>query len=103
MTWSAVAEATSYSLQMEEPAVGTGWTTVNGVSGTTWSQLFLYSGSVDFRLQACNSHGCSAWSSAQGVTVQGGDGGLLAAPEANPAEAGSTASPAVAASTGAQP
>jgi predicted phage tail protein len=103
VTWSAVAEATSYSLQMEEPAVGTSWTTVNGVSGTTWSQLFLYSGAVDFRLQACNSHGCSAWSSAQGVTVQGGDGGLLAAPEANPAEAGSTASPAVAASTGAQP
>ena len=102
VTWTAVAEATSYTLQMEEPAAGTGWTTVNGVSGTTWSQLFLYSGAVDFRLQACNSHGCSAWSSAQGVTVQGG-GGLLAEPEANPAEAGSTANPAAAASTGAQP
>jgi YD repeat-containing protein len=69
LSWAAIANATSYTLQMMEPKGDTAWTTQAGVSGTTWSDLILYSGEVEFRLQACNSVGCSAWSTPQDVDL----------------------------------
>jgi YD repeat-containing protein len=69
LSWGAIANATSYTLQMMEPKGDTAWMTQAGVSGTTWSDLILYSGEVEFRLQACNSLGCSAWSSPQDVEL----------------------------------
>ncbi len=70
LSWGAVANATSYTLQMMEPKGDTAWTTQAGVSGTTWSDYILYSGEVEFRLQACNSLGCSAWSTPQDVELE---------------------------------
>jgi YD repeat-containing protein len=68
LSWSAIANASSYTLQMMEGTSGA-WTTQAGVSGTTWSDLILYSGEVEFRLEACNSVGCSAWSTPQTVEL----------------------------------
>jgi len=69
LSWPAIANATSYTLQMMEPEGDTAWTNQLGISGTTWSANIQYEGEVEFRLQACNSIGCSAWSSSQGVTL----------------------------------
>jgi hypothetical protein len=86
VTWGAIASATSYTLQMNEPAAGAGWTTVATSSG--WSRLFLYSGEVDFHLQACNSAGCSGWSATQSVTVHGGSGMSTTQPAASSSSPG---------------
>jgi hypothetical protein len=59
--WSAVANATSYSLRYLGP--NSTYTMVYTGTGTSASKLFLNMGgqSVYFSVQACNSIGCSAW------------------------------------------
>jgi hypothetical protein len=37
--------------------------------------LMYYSGELDFRLQACNSMGCSGWSTYQHVILNSGNTG----------------------------
>jgi YD repeat-containing protein len=65
-TWSAVAYATSYELQLKK---GTGpFATVSGGTAMTWSSLEP-AGSYQLQLRACNAVGCSAWSAIAGVTI----------------------------------
>jgi hypothetical protein len=70
VSWGAIASATTYTLQMLEPQTGPAQTVEYTGSGTSWSAAIFYSGEVEFRLQACNSVGCSAWSAEQSVILQ---------------------------------
>lgn len=70
VTWSAIADATSYQLEETDPqelpdVVYTG-------SATSFSKLIFATGTVKFRVKACNSVGCSAFSSYGTYTLQSG-------------------------------
>ena len=67
--WTAVAFATSYHVEETNPD---GTTTVSNVTTTTASQLVLETGTVKYRIEACNVAGCSAYSGYGSTTVQGG-------------------------------
>ena len=60
LTWNASAYATYYNIEYTNPPylpVVTNWGNVTSVS-----QVTLASGLVEYRVQACNATGCSAWS-----------------------------------------
>ncbi len=66
-SWSSVANATSYNLDMKQ---GTGAASkVYTGSATTFSQLFTSPADLQFQVQACDSTGCSAWSNWAGADV----------------------------------
>jgi predicted phage tail protein len=74
VSWSAVPAATEYKLEMRK-ATTQEVTVVSDGSSLTWSMLMYYSGELDFRLQACNSTGCSGWSTYQHVILNSGNTG----------------------------
>jgi YD repeat-containing protein len=67
VTWAASTTATSYTLQ--QSANGGGWTTVysNAANGTTLNEAAT--GSYTLRVQACNSGGCSGYTTSNPVAV----------------------------------
>jgi YD repeat-containing protein len=67
VSWSAVTGATSYTLQ--EQVNGGAWATVQGSAATSWAAGGKSNGSYGYRVQACNSSGCNAWSNVASVTV----------------------------------
>jgi len=67
ISWSAISTATSYQLQEVDPS---GVDNVLAVgSATSTSVSATVSGTYRFNLKACNSGGCSAWSSWQSTTI----------------------------------
>ncbi|MFA6231187.1 MAG: hypothetical protein WC617_13590 [Rhodanobacter sp.] len=67
VSWSAVSGATGYTLQ--EQVNGGGWSTVQTGAATSWGATGKSNGSYGYRVQACNSSGCSAWSVTGTVSV----------------------------------
>lgn len=67
VTWSAVTGATSYTLQ-EQVNSGT-WATAQSSAALSWTASGKSNGSYGYRVQACNSSGCGAWSTTASVTV----------------------------------
>lgn len=67
-SWSGAAGATSYRL--EESRNGGAWSEIYNGAGTSLG--FNKGGSADFsyRVRACNTHGCSAYSATRTVTVE---------------------------------
>jgi len=66
-SWTAVTGATSYTLQER---VGTGsWSTIQNSSARTKAISGKSNGSYGYRVQACNTGGCGAWSSTKTITV----------------------------------
>jgi hypothetical protein len=78
-SWTAVAGATSYQVEETHPQEGVS-TSDNG-SSTSFSALIYASGTVKFRVKACNSAGCSAYSGYASVMLQSGMDLLDAAPQ----------------------
>lgn len=70
VSWTSVATATSYLLQQNRN--GTGWTTVYNGAGTSTSRTVNIAGSYQYRVQACNSNGCSPYSAIKTVQVEQG-------------------------------
>ncbi|MBT2143982.1 MULTISPECIES: hypothetical protein [unclassified Rhodanobacter] len=69
-TWSTVIGATSYQLEETHPQDGV-HIVYNG-SGTSWRELIFATGTVQFRVKACNSAGCSAFSNYSSVMLNSG-------------------------------
>ncbi|RAO75911.1 chitinase N-terminal domain-containing protein [Dyella jiangningensis] len=67
VSWSGVAGATSYTLQ--EQVSGGGWTTVQASGATNWGAGGKGNGTYGYRVQACNTAGCGAWSGTVNVAV----------------------------------
>lgn len=66
VSWSAVAYATTYELQLKK---GTGpFAVVSSGTAMSWSSLEP-AGSYQLQLRACNAVGCSAWSATKNVTI----------------------------------
>ncbi|HEV2681800.1 MAG TPA: hypothetical protein VGV14_14945, partial [Rhodanobacter sp.] len=70
VSWTAVPNATSYQLEQTDPVNGVN--IVSGGSATSWSQLILINGTVQFRVMACSSAGCSAFSGYRSITLHSG-------------------------------
>jgi len=81
VSWGAVAGATSYTVEITEPGASIGDTFYTGPN-TSASSLVFASGTVKFRVKACNATGCSGWSDYGSITLQS-DLGLLAPAEAS--------------------
>ena len=74
-TWNAVAYATSYQLEQDDPQNGAN-IVYNG-PGTSWTQFVVANGTVTYRVKACSSAGCSAFSAASnGLQLESGAGGF---------------------------
>lgn len=67
VSWSAITDATSYTLQ--EQVNGGAWATAQSSSALSWVASGKGNGSYGYRVQACNSSGCGAWSTTASVTV----------------------------------
>jgi hypothetical protein len=67
LSWSAVATATSYTLQ--ENANGAGWTTVQSSAATSWSTSGRGNGTYQYQVRACDSGGCGPLSNVVTETV----------------------------------
>lgn len=67
VSWSAVSGATRYSLQ--QSVNGAAWAGAGDHSGTSASLNPGAPGSYAYRASACNSSGCSAWSTTRTVNV----------------------------------
>ncbi|MBB5360409.1 YD repeat-containing protein, partial [Rhodanobacter sp. ANJX3] len=67
VSWSAVSGATSYTLQ--EQVNGGAWATVQTSAATSWAATGKSNNTYGYRVQACNSSGCGAWSVTATVTV----------------------------------
>lgn len=68
VSWSEVNSATSYNLR--EQVNGGGWNTLlNDTTATSWSANGQGNGVYGYQVQACNTGGCSAWSSTSTDTV----------------------------------
>ncbi|EIL97953.1 hypothetical protein RHOFW104T7_06615 [Rhodanobacter thiooxydans] len=70
VSWGAVSGATSYQLEETHPQDGV--SIVYNGSATSWSQLIFATGTVQFRVKACNSAGCSAFSNYSSVVLNSG-------------------------------
>jgi hypothetical protein len=70
-SWTAVAGATSYNVEMTEPGATLGEVYSAG-SNTYFSTITFDPGTYKFRVQACNSVGCSGWSAYGSATVVSG-------------------------------
>lgn len=60
LTWTAEPNATTYVVQ-ETANYGGTVTQVYSGSGTTWTGVYAYGPLHSFRVEACNSAGCSPW------------------------------------------
>lgn len=67
VSWSTIANATSYNLQ--EQVNGGAWSTVQSSGATSWNASGQGNGSYGYQVQSCNSGGCSGWSSVSTTTV----------------------------------
>jgi hypothetical protein len=65
--WSAIPDATSYTLQ--ERVDGGAWGTVQTNATQSWSASGKGNGSYGYRTQACNSSGCGPWSATDAIVV----------------------------------
>ncbi|WP_346948518.1 hypothetical protein [Dyella sp.] len=70
VSWNASAGATVYNVEETHPQDGV-FILYSGPNTNTGSQITA-DGSVKFRVQACNSSGCSAWSSYASVWLASG-------------------------------
>jgi hypothetical protein len=69
-TWNASAGATTYNLEETHPTDGV-FILYSGPN-TYGGSLIYANGEVKFRVQACNSSGCSAWSTYRSVWLNSG-------------------------------
>ena len=60
LSWSAATLAATYTVQQSANG-GTSWAGVYSSSATTATVAGLGNGSYVYRVQACNTYGCSAW------------------------------------------
>ncbi|WP_430392069.1 hypothetical protein [Dyella sp. 20L07] len=67
ISWTAVTDATSYTLQ--ESYNGGVWVPVQANGNTAWAASGRANGSYTYMVQACNVAGCSGWSSTGTITV----------------------------------
>lgn len=67
VAWSAVTGASSYTLQ--EQINGGSWSTVQSSGATSLAVSGKGNGTYGYQVQACNSSGCSAWSTVVTTTV----------------------------------
>lgn len=67
VSWSAVATATSYTLQ--ERVNGAAYTTVQATGTTSWGTSGRGNGAYTYQVQACNAVGCGPMSGASTVTI----------------------------------
>jgi YD repeat-containing protein len=67
VSWSSVNYATSYTLQ--EQVNGGAWASAYTGVAKSWSTSGRAAGTYGYRVQACNSNGCSGWSSTKTTTV----------------------------------
>jgi RHS repeat-associated protein len=67
VSWNSVSTATSYTLQRR--LNGGSWSTIQNSSATSRSESSLSDGDYDYHVRACNSSGCSSYSSVRSVTV----------------------------------
>lgn len=67
VSWSGVDTASSYTLQ--EQVGGGSWSNAQTGASTSWSVAGKSNGTYGYRVQACNSSGCSGWSSVDSVAV----------------------------------
>jgi hypothetical protein len=67
VSWTGVGGATSYTLQ--EQVNGGGWSTIQAASATSKAISGKGNGTYGYRVQACNTGGCGAWSASHSVTV----------------------------------
>ncbi|EIL88204.1 wall associated protein, partial [Rhodanobacter spathiphylli B39] len=86
VSWSAVAGASSYTVEETDPGSSVGDTFYSGPN-TSASSIIFATGSVKFRVKACNATGCSGWSGYGSVTLQS-DFGLTAPAEASSVQGG---------------
>lgn len=68
LSWSAVANATSYAL-LQSTNGGSAWTQVQSGTATSWSVSGQGNGSYIYMVIACDAGGCSAWSNQVTETV----------------------------------
>lgn len=67
VSWSAVGNATSYTLQ--QSSNGGNWSTVQSSSARSWSASGHSNGSYGYRVQACAAGGCGPWSGTGTISV----------------------------------
>ncbi len=67
VSWTAVAAATSYTLQ--EQVNGGSWATIQATSATSKALSGKADGTYGYKVQACNAGGCAGWSSTQSIVV----------------------------------
>jgi hypothetical protein len=67
VSWTGVAYATSHTLQ--EQINGGVWTSVYTGASRSWSTSGHAAGTYGYRVQACDTYGCSGWSLVRTVTV----------------------------------
>ncbi|HEV2621832.1 MAG TPA: hypothetical protein VGU65_07070 [Frateuria sp.] len=67
VSWSGVATATSYVLQISFDSGG--WSTVQSSGATGWAASGQATGTYAYQVQACNASGCGPWSSAGTISV----------------------------------
>ncbi|WP_426701007.1 hypothetical protein ACPPVV_16770 [Rhodanobacter sp. Col0626] len=71
VSWAAVVDATSYEVEMIEPGEVEG-ETYYAYANLSMSMIVFATGTVRFRVHACNAIGCSAWSGYGSVSLQSG-------------------------------
>ncbi len=67
VSWNAATGASTYTLQRQLNAAG--WSTIQDTSARSKSESSLANGSYGYRVRACNSGGCSAYSATQTTVV----------------------------------
>jgi hypothetical protein len=72
ISWNSVSTANNYRLQRRRN--GGSWSTIYNSSGTSTSNTLSTTGTYDYRVRACNSSGCSSYSSIVSTTVASGGG-----------------------------
>jgi YD repeat-containing protein len=67
VSWTSMSGATSYTLQ--EQVNGGSWSTRQSGGAVSWAASGKGNGSYGYRVQACSTDGCSAWSATHSITV----------------------------------
>jgi YD repeat-containing protein len=88
VSWASSPNATSYVLQQQFN--GGGWTQAYSGGATSKAIGGLGNGSYVYRVEACNSNGCSAWQTSGALTVA-----LVPAPSASISVPASSYSPSI--------
>lgn len=84
VSWNAVSHATNYTLEETLPQQAPTSTSVGNT--TSVSSLIFADGQVSYRVKACNSVGCSAWSGYKSVMLASGGGACFAEETETPFE-----------------